>query len=77
MWVQGCRGDERNEILHQLAKKVPELPFIGPDLACSIFERAAKQVIKNWMNRKHYKCRQSTQDKNTQRISFKKPLPKN
>jgi hypothetical protein len=58
--VPGHRGIEVNEIKDQLAKKGSEHPFIGPEPACSISERAAKWAIRDCMNRKHQEYWQFT-----------------
>jgi hypothetical protein len=59
MWVPGQRGIHGNEIADQLAKMGSLHPFIGPEPACGIYANVARQVIRDWVCREHYKYWQS------------------
>jgi hypothetical protein len=46
-------GINGNEMADQLARQGSSCPLIGPEPTLGISAKAAREVIRGWMNRKH------------------------
>jgi hypothetical protein len=53
LWMPGHKGIEGNETANQLAKRGLLHPITGPEPACGVSERVARQAIRDWMCREH------------------------
>jgi ribonuclease HI len=53
IWVPGYMGIDGNEMADQVAKSGSSHQFIGPEPALGISAKTAREVIREWTNRKH------------------------
>jgi ribonuclease HI len=53
IWVPGHMGTDENETASQLARQGSSHPPIGPEPALGISAKVARQMITDWMTRKH------------------------
>jgi ribonuclease HI len=60
IWVPGHEGIVGNETADQRTSTGSENLLTGPEPACSISIGVAKKAVKDWANRNHKKCWEST-----------------
>lgn len=53
MWVPGHMGTDGNKMADQLVRQGSSCPLTGPEPALGISAKVAREVIRNWTNRKH------------------------
>jgi hypothetical protein len=56
VWVPGHVGIEGNEIADQLARQGSSPPLTGHEPALGISAKVARELIRNWMSRKHLRA---------------------
>jgi len=73
-WIPGHMGIDGNELADQLAKEHSSHPLTGTEPALGISVEVSKEVMRDWMSRKHKEHWQPTCGHSWLRAFLKDPL---